>query len=65
MKQCKKCGEMYDIPHPTKGIGEFSFFGDYCPYCETFNSDINKYSIISLIIFIIIGSILYLSNLLN
>ena len=53
---------MYDTPHPTKGIGEFGGFGDYCPYCKTFNSHINKYSIISLIIFIVIGSILYLSN---
>ncbi len=62
MKQCKNCSEMYDTPHPTKGIGEFGGFGDYCPYCKTFNSHINKYSIISLIIFIVIGSILYLSN---
>lgn len=65
MKQCKSCGEMYDTPHPTKGIGEFGGFGDYCPYCKTFNSHMNKYSITSLIIVIIIGSILYLSNFLN
>ena len=65
MKQCKNCAEMYDIPHPTDGIGKFGLFGDYCPYCKTFNSHMNKYSIISLVILVIIGSIIYLSNSLN
>ena len=65
MKQCKNCAEMYDIPHSTEGIGKFGLFGDYCPYCKTFNSHMNKYSIISLVILVIIGSIIYLSNSLN
>ena len=43
MKQCKNCLEMYDHPHPTAGIGKFRFFGDYCPYCGSFNSDFDKY----------------------
>ena len=47
MKKCKNCHEMYDLPHPTKGIGEFKMFGDYCPKCGTFNSDINKDSMIA------------------
>ena len=63
MKQCNNCKEMYDLPHMTKGFGKLKFFGDYCPYCETFNSDINKYSIISFIIAIVIGLIIYLINL--
>ena len=42
MKQCKNCAEMYDIPHPTEGIGKFGLFGDYCPYCKTFNSHMNN-----------------------
>ena len=64
MKQCKACKEMYDFPHATAGWNKIRFFGDYCPYCGTFNSDINKYSVISFIIFIAIAILLYLSGLL-
>ena len=60
MKQCKECLEMYDLPHPTAGIGKFRPFGDHCPKCGTFNSDFNKNSIISFIIFIAIIASLYL-----
>jgi len=64
MKQCKECLEMYDFPHPTEGIGKFRPFGDHCPKCGTFNSDFNKNSIISFIIFILIAIILYLMGIL-
>ena len=60
MKQCKGCLDMYNIPHGPSKWGEFRFFGDYCPKCGTFNSDFNKNSIISFIIFIVIGALLYL-----
>ena len=56
MKQCKVCLEMYDLPNPIK----YGFFGDHCPKCGTFNSDFNKNSIISFIIFIAIIASLYL-----
>ncbi len=53
---------MYDLPHPTKGIGEFKMFGDYCPKCGTFNSDINKDSMIALVVAAIIFGLLYFLN---
>tara|TARA_B100000035_G_scaffold62166_1_gene50286 strand:- start:169 stop:360 length:192 start_codon:yes stop_codon:yes gene_type:complete len=59
MKKCKKCHEMYDLPHPTAGWGQFKMFGDHCPYCGTFNSDINKDSIIALVIVAIIFGLIY------
>ena len=59
MKKCKKCHEMYDLPHPTAGWGQFKMFGDHCPYCGTFNSDINKDSIITLVIAAIIFGLIY------
>ena len=62
MKQCKKCLEMYDYPHSTAGIEKIRFFGDYCSYCGSFNSDFNKYSIIGFLVFILIGLIIYLTN---
>ena len=62
MKKCKNCHEMYDLPHPTKGIGEFKMFGDYCPKCGTFNSDINKDSMIALVVTAIIFGLLYFLN---
>ena len=62
MKQCKNCLEMYNHPHPTAGIGKFRFFGDYCPYCGSFNSDFDKYSIIGFLVFVLIGLIIYLTN---
>ena len=62
MKKCKNCHEMYDLPHPTKGIGEFIMFGDYCPKCGTFNSDINKDSMIALVVAAIIFGLLYFLN---
>ena len=57
MKQCKECLEMYNLPGFTRW-GEIRFFGDYCPKCGTFNSDFNKNSIISFIIFIVIAIML-------
>ena len=62
MKKCKKCHEMYDLPHPTAGLGQFKMFGDHCPYCGTFNSDINKDSIITLVIAAIIFGLIYFLN---
>ena len=59
MKQCKACLEMYNLPGPKRWG-----FGDYCPKCGTFNSDINKNSIISFIIFIVIAIMLYLMGIL-
>ena len=50
MKKCKTCLEMYGHDHPTAGLGEFKMFGDYCPYCGSFNSDFNKDSLIALVI---------------
>ena len=63
MKQCKACLEMYNLPGNTRW-GEIRFFGDYCPKCGTFNSDFNKNSIISFIIFILIAIVLYLMGIL-
>lgn len=63
MKQCKGCLEMYNLPGPTKW-GKIRFFGDYCPKCGTFNSDFNKNSIISFIIFMVIAIMLYLMGIL-
>jgi len=63
MKKCKECYEMYDLPHPTAGWGQFRIFGDYCPKCGTFNSEFNKSSIIAFLIFILIGVLLYLFKL--
>jgi len=62
MKQCKNCQEMYDHPHPTAGIGKFRLFGDYCPFCGSFYSGFDKYSIIGFLVFILIGLIIYLTN---
>ena len=42
---------MYDLP--------VQMFGNYCPKCGTFNSNINKDSIIALLVVIVIGLILY------
>ena len=53
---------MYDLPHPTAGWGQFKMFGDHCPYCGTFNSDINKDSIITLVIAAIIFGLIYFLN---
>ena len=64
MKLCKACNEMYDLPHPTASWSEFRFFGNYCPKCGTFNSSINKYSVISFIIFIGLSILLNLLELL-
>ena len=60
MKQCKACIEIYDLPHPTAGWSKFGFFGDYCPKCGNFNSSINKNSVISFIIFIVLAFLLNL-----
>ncbi|MBL6654953.1 MAG: hypothetical protein ISP61_02775 [Flavobacteriaceae bacterium] len=60
MKQCKACLEMYDLP----SLSKYGFFGDHCPKCGTFNSDFNKNSIISFIIFIVIAITLYLMGIL-
>jgi len=62
MKKCKNCLEMYDLENPTAGLGKFKLFGDYCPYCGTFNSDINKDSIIALVIAAIIFGLIYFFN---
>ena len=62
MKKCKNCYEMYDLEHPTAGFGKFKMFGDYCPKCGTFNSDINKDSVIALVIAAIIVGLLYFLN---
>ena len=68
MKQCKECLEMYSYSNPNIGHnrkwGEFRIFGDYCPKCGTFNSHINKNSIVSIVIFIAIALILNLMGLL-
>jgi len=53
---------MYDIEHPTVGWGQFKMFGDHCPYCGTFNSDINKDSVIALVIAAIIFGLIYFLN---
>jgi len=53
---------MYDLEHPTAGLGKFKLFGDYCPYCGTFNSGINKDSIIALVIAAIIFGLIYFFN---
>jgi len=53
---------MYDLEHPTAGWRQFKIFGDYCPYCGTFNSDINKDSIIALVIAAIIFGLIYFFN---
>ena len=62
MKKCKNCFEMYDLEHPTAGLGKFKLFGDYCPYCGTFNSDMNKDSIIAIVIAAIIFGLIYFFN---
>ena len=62
MKKCKNCFEMYDLEHPTAGLGKFKLFGDYCPYCGTFNSDINKDSIIALVTAAIIFGLIHFFN---
>ncbi len=62
MKKCKNCLEMYNLEHPTAGLGKFKLFGDYCPYCGTFNSGINKDSIIALVIAAIIFGLIYFFN---
>ena len=62
MKKCKNCHEMYDLEHPTAGFGKFKMFGDYCPKCGTFNSDINKDSMIAIVIATIIVGLLYFLN---
>ena len=59
MKKCKTCLEMYGHDHPTAGLGEFKMFGDYCPYCGSFNSDFNKDSLIALVIAAIFFIIIY------
>jgi hypothetical protein len=59
MKKCKNCLEMYDIEYPTAGYRQFKIFGDHCPYCSTFNSDINRDSIIALLIAVIIFGLIY------
>ena len=53
---------MYDIPHGPLKWGEFRFFGDYCPKCGTFNSDFNKNSTTSFLLFIVIVAVLYLTS---
>jgi|TARA_B100001287_G_C22474013_1_gene431072 hypothetical protein len=50
---------MYGHDHPTAGLGEFKMFGDYCPYCGSFNSDFNKDSFIALVIAAIFFVIIY------
>ena len=62
MKQCKNCLELYDHPHPTAGIGKFRLFGDDCPFCGTFNSDFDKYSIIGFLLAILVCIIIYLTT---
>jgi len=62
MKKCKNCLEMYDHGHPTAGWAEFKMFGDYCPYCGTFNSSLNKDSITALVIAAIIFGLIFLLN---
>lgn len=64
MKQCDGCQEMYNIPHGPTRWAEIHLFGDYCPKCATFNSHINKNSIISFVIFIVIGVMLFLMGVL-
>ena len=59
MKKCKNCHEIYDLEHSTAGIGKFRMFGDYCPKCGAFNSDINKDSMIALAIAVIIFGLIY------
>ena len=59
MKKCKNCLEMYGHDHPPAGLGEFKMFGDYCPYCGSFNSDFNKDSFIALVIAAIFFVIIY------
>jgi hypothetical protein len=60
MKQCKNCLEFYDHPHTTAGIGKFRLFGDYCPFCGSFNSGFDKYQIIGFLLAILVGLIIYL-----
>tara|TARA_B100000989_G_C19371090_1_gene397458 strand:- start:351 stop:584 length:234 start_codon:yes stop_codon:yes gene_type:complete len=59
MKKCKNCLEMYDHYNPIAGWGEFKLFGDYCPYCGSFNTDFNKYSLIALFTAVIIFGLIY------
>jgi len=60
MKQCKNCLEFYDHPHTTAVIGKFRLFGDYCPFCGSFNSGFDKYQIIGFLLAILVGLIIYL-----
>ena len=64
MKQYEWCQEMYNIPHGPTRWAEIRLFGDYCPKCGSFNSHINKNSIISFVIFILIGVMLFLMGIL-
>ena len=60
MKQCKNVLKCMICPNPSK----YGFFGDQSYKCGTFNSDFNKNSIISFIIFIVIIAVLYLIGIL-
>ena len=62
MKKCKNCLEMYDLENPNAGFGKFKMFEDYYLKCGTFNSDINKDSMIALVIAAIIVGLLYFLN---
>ena len=64
MKQCEVCQEIYNIPHGLTRWRETSLLGDYYSKCGIFNSHINKNSIISFIIFIVIAVILFLMGIL-
>ncbi len=55
---------MYNIPHGPTRWAEIRLFADYCPKCGSFNSHINKNSIISFVIFILIGVMLFLMGIL-
>jgi hypothetical protein len=59
MKQCKNCLEMYGH---SGGTGKFRLFGDYCPFCGSFNSGFDKYQIIGFLLAILVGLIIYLTT---
>tara|TARA_B100000989_G_scaffold6435_1_gene4461 strand:- start:485 stop:670 length:186 start_codon:yes stop_codon:yes gene_type:complete len=59
----KKYLEIYHFGHPASHWAEFHMFGDYFLKCGTFNSNIIKDSIIDLLIFIVIGLVIYLLKL--
>jgi hypothetical protein len=42
------------------GTGKFRLFGDYCPFCGSFNSGFDKYQIIGFLLAILVGLIIYL-----